>query len=153
MATNSFWIGNHFEEFRSQVAIRKKKNFTPWYNYLKRTSFDLTHKSRHCTAYQILTFRVLVHTRKVKIWFILRSFITSMVTANLKVKTGYFSFQNFLQTYMLYIFSSGWTSLKKFSRNTSHKYKPVLICIKHGRNFIQIVQDQCSKLRMIFGSH
>ena len=25
MATNFFWIGYHFEEFRSQVAIRKKK--------------------------------------------------------------------------------------------------------------------------------
>ena len=25
MATNVFWIGYHFEEFRSQVAIRKKK--------------------------------------------------------------------------------------------------------------------------------
>ena len=30
MATNFFWIGYHFEEFRSQVAIRKKVNFTPW---------------------------------------------------------------------------------------------------------------------------
>ena len=30
MVTNFFWIGYHFEEFRSQVAIRKKKvNFTP----------------------------------------------------------------------------------------------------------------------------
>ena len=29
MATNFFWIGYHFEEFRSQVAIRKKVNFTP----------------------------------------------------------------------------------------------------------------------------
>ena len=30
MATNFFLIGCHFEEFRSQVAIRKKKfNFTP----------------------------------------------------------------------------------------------------------------------------
>ena len=26
MATNSFWIGYHFEEFRSQVAIRKKNS-------------------------------------------------------------------------------------------------------------------------------
>ena len=25
MATNFFWIGYHFEEFRSQEAIRKKK--------------------------------------------------------------------------------------------------------------------------------
>ena len=25
MATNFFWIGYHFEEFRSQVAIREKK--------------------------------------------------------------------------------------------------------------------------------
>ena len=25
MATKVFWIGYHFEEFRSQVAIRKKK--------------------------------------------------------------------------------------------------------------------------------
>ena len=25
MATNFFWIGYHFDEFRSQVAIRKKK--------------------------------------------------------------------------------------------------------------------------------
>ena len=25
MATNLFWIGYHFEEFRSQVAIRKTK--------------------------------------------------------------------------------------------------------------------------------
>ena len=25
MATNFFWIGYHFEEFRSQVAIKKKK--------------------------------------------------------------------------------------------------------------------------------
>ena len=32
MATNFFWIVYHFDEFRSQVAIRKKKiNFTPWY--------------------------------------------------------------------------------------------------------------------------
>ena len=32
MATNFFWIGYHFEKFRSQVAIRKKKkiNCTPW---------------------------------------------------------------------------------------------------------------------------
>ena len=29
MATNFFLIGYHFEEFRSQVAIRKKINFTP----------------------------------------------------------------------------------------------------------------------------
>ena len=26
MATNSFWIGYHFEEFRSQVAIKKKNS-------------------------------------------------------------------------------------------------------------------------------
>ena len=25
MVTNFFWIGYHFEKFRSQVAIRKKK--------------------------------------------------------------------------------------------------------------------------------
>ena len=28
MATNFFWIGHHFEESRSQVAFRKKINFT-----------------------------------------------------------------------------------------------------------------------------
>ena len=33
MATIFFLIGYHFEEFRSQVAIRKKINFTPCGNF------------------------------------------------------------------------------------------------------------------------
>ena len=31
MATNFFRIGYHFEKFRSQVTIKKKINFMPWY--------------------------------------------------------------------------------------------------------------------------
>ena len=40
MATNFFWIGYHFEEFRSQVAIRKKiLILRPVYQYnIKQTS-------------------------------------------------------------------------------------------------------------------
>ena len=35
MVTNFFWIGYHFEEFRSQVAIRKKKLISrPVYPYI-----------------------------------------------------------------------------------------------------------------------
>lgn len=60
------------------------------YNYLKRTSFDLMHKSKCCTAYRVLTFRVFIHIQEVTIWFISTSFINFMQTANLQISTGYF---------------------------------------------------------------
>ena len=43
MATTFFWIGYYFDEFRSQVAISKEVNFTPWKgDFLEKLSLEPT---------------------------------------------------------------------------------------------------------------
>ena len=41
MASNFFWIGYHFEKLWSQVATRKKINFTPWIGYENKEKMSI----------------------------------------------------------------------------------------------------------------
>ena len=55
MATNFFWIGYHFEEFSSQVDIRKKINFTHWYWFSFPSSLSASVEIIFCWVWLIIS--------------------------------------------------------------------------------------------------